>query len=140
MATLFSFETTDCDVATGVLTIPAVSADLVLQCLCVSSNVSTTATKIIKPRNQILEAGNPTWTSASADNPAKLRSVAVSVTSLGGVADGIKITDTQGNISTYTNLYLGWSWAIDAGDLSLDTITFEVIGATEASVSWTEES
>lgn len=106
-----------------------------------TANGSQVASLIVLPRNQILNTSNTLWTSATADNPLKLRSVSVSVTKLGDpLLDGIVITDTQGNISTYRNLYLGWGWNIDSGnDAYLDTISIEVLGSTEASVNWTEQ-
>lgn len=102
---------------------------------------ATSGANIILPRNTILNSLNTTWTSANADNPTRLRSVSVAITKLGDpLLDGIVITDTQGNVSTYRNLYLGWGWNIDSGnDAYLDTITIQVLGGTEASVSWTEQ-
>jgi hypothetical protein len=97
--------------------------------------------KIVNPRNQILETANDTWTAASADNPLKLRSVSLAITAIGDpINDGLEITDTQGNVSLYRDLYMGWSWSIDVpADSYLGDIQFKVLGATEASVSWTEE-
>jgi hypothetical protein len=97
--------------------------------------------KIAMPYNQILEPGNQTWSVAtSALAPGKTLSVAVAVTAVGAVGDSIIITDMAGNVSTYTDLQIGWEWSPPSiAGYYLGNIEFEVTGTLEATVTWTEE-